>query len=115
MASFFASGSKSKLKRGINVTPYSLENLEISHWLASRLGFQEIAGSFQDSQLWGPPPGQAQPAAPIAVWGDQSQEEEAGYTHALFMMLIKSLSFAGGDKKLPHKKWDGGGGGQRVA
>ena len=47
----FAFGSKSKLKRSINVTPYSLENLEISRWLTSQLGFQEIAGSFQDSQL----------------------------------------------------------------
>lgn len=48
---FFASGSKSELKRGINVAPYSLENVDISPWLAFQLGFQEIAGSFQDSQL----------------------------------------------------------------
>lgn len=54
---FFVFGSKSKLKRRINVTPYDLEYLEISHWLAFRLGFLELVGSFQDSQLWGLPPG----------------------------------------------------------
>ena len=44
---FFAFGSKSKLKRHINVTPYSLEYLEISHWLAFQPGFLELVGSFQ--------------------------------------------------------------------
>lgn len=50
-----AFGSKSKLRRHLNVTPYSLEYLEISHWLAFQLGFLELVGSLQAFSFELPP------------------------------------------------------------
>lgn len=51
MAFFFlAFSSQFRLKRGINVTPYSLEYLESSQWPAFQLSFLQSVGSFQDPQ-----------------------------------------------------------------
>lgn len=49
-----------------------------------------------------------QPEALAAGWGDQSKEEGVCAANAMFMMLIKSLSFVWRRQKLPHKNWEGG-------
>jgi hypothetical protein len=91
---FLAFGTKSRLNRGINITPYSLRYLEISSWLAFQFGFLELVGLSGTLGREGCHPF----STPVWMLEDQSHTE-AWQANIRFMMLITSSGFAWRRKK----------------